>query len=148
MADSKESDALLDVLHKYSEELLDSDVDQKTNDSDVQTIDAMECQQLSPEEQRTHLGSIKDLMAFEDHLYYKSTTQLTADSFAFIDTTNNINNDINYISKPLLSPLSCDSDSGYESVLSPTFSMDDQLSNDSTNVCLDETFTELFPDLV
>jgi len=143
LADHKESDALLDVLHKYSEELLDSEDDQQSNCSELQTIDGIECQQMSHSEETSHLGSIKDLMIFDDHLYHKSM-ELRNDSIAFPNTFNN-NINTNYILKPL-SPLSCDSDSGYESVSSPTLSFEEQMID--SNDCLDQTFTELFPDLV
>jgi len=83
-------------------------------------------------------------MAVEDHLYHKST-QLTTHSIDIIEEIDN-NFNINYISKPL-SPESYQSDSGYESVPSPTLSLDDQMI-DSSDVCYDQTFTDLFPDLV
>jgi len=145
LAHHKESDALLDVLHLYSEELFDSDVEQQP--IGLQTIDSMDCQSLDDDEsQSSPLGSIKDLMAFDDHLYYKSS-QLTTDSIDFNDS----NFDNNCIPMPL-SPLSCDSDSGYESLPSPIDSLDlDHKmigSPDVTDVSLDHTFTQLFPDLI
>ena len=138
MAD-KESDALLDVLHIYSEELLDSEEDQN-NGSELPPFDAIECQRISFPEQTSHLGSIKDLITFGQNSFLEST-QLTNDSIDLMDT--NINN---YNNSPL-SPLSCNSDSGYESVSSPSLSLSDPLI-ESSNICLEESFTELFPDLV
>jgi len=143
LADHKESDALLDVLRIYSEELLDSDSDPE--DSELQTIDQLD----DPLEAHTpYVGSVKDLMTIDDHLYYKSqlstdSMDTTSDSIDMIDT-NYGNND--YIPKPM-SPLSCGSDSGYESLPSPPFKLDHKMvvtSDDS----LDHTFTELFPDLI
>jgi len=143
LADHKESDALLDVLRIYSEELLDSDEDPE--DGELQTIDHLD----DPLEGHTsYVGSVKDLITIDDHLYYKSqlstdSMDTTCDSIDMIDT-NYGNND--YIPNPI-SPLSCGSDSGYESLPSPPFKLDHKMvvtSDDS----LDHTFIELFPDLI
>jgi hypothetical protein len=145
LADNKESDALLDVLHIYSEELLESEDSNQNIGTKLQTIDDIECQQISLHDQTSHLGSIKDLITLSDHLYLK-TTELTTDSIIF-DNNNDDFNINNYIKNNCpLSPVSCNSDSGYESVASPSLSLSDQII-DTSDVCL-ESFTELFPDLV
>jgi len=135
----KESDDLLDVLNIYSEELLESEDD--SNGSQLEpTIDSIECQQISFTGQTSLLGSIKDLISLDDS--YLKPTEMATNLIGFVGNNNNNNNN-NYP----LSPLSCNSDSGYESVSSPSLSLSDPLI-DSSNVCLEETFTELFPDLV
>jgi len=139
LADNQESDALLDVLHIYSEELLDS-VEDHNNGSQLSPIDDIECQKIGFNEQTSHLGSIEDLMSIDDRLYLKPTELIT--DLIGLDTNKSINNN-----NCPLSPISCNSESGYESVSSPSLSLTEQMI-DSTDVCLDESFTELFPDLV
>ncbi len=62
------------------------------------------------------------------------------------NNNNNNNNIFRHISNPL-SPFSSNSDSGYESVPSPTLSFDEEII-ESSNINLDDSITELFPDLV
>jgi len=128
----------------YSEELLDGDIDHK--DSQVETINGIQCEQMSILDKKSSpLESIKDLMCTEDHVYHKLRS--TDSPFnCSINSITNIDNNNNYISTPL-SPLSCNSDSGYESVSSPTLSFDEEMI-ESSNVSLDDSITELFPDLV
>jgi len=133
--DPSKSCDLLDVLNLYSEELLDSTHDY--NDSlQLPNVDHIEGKQIfGATEQASHLGPIEDLIADENCLILKTRPQIQ-----FIDT--NTNNNYNYNNCDPLSPISCDSDSGYESIPSPTLS-----AIGSSNVCLEESFTELFPDL-
>jgi len=157
----------------YSEELLDVQrgdseveiIDDK--ESEVETIDdngsENECQMesIDDHEMSSQLESIKDLISIEDHLYHKlrsndSPFNLNINSITAIDNNNNnkyilspistIDDNSKHILSPL-SPLSCNSDSGYESVPSPTLCLGDQLI-DSSDVNLDDSISELFPDLV
>ncbi len=156
LVSNKDSDALLDVLHMYSEELLDSaNIDIKESEIDVNNNindinDVNEFQQMSISDKTSQLESIKDLICINDHIYHKfesscnSPFNLNTNSIISID--NNNNNKYRHISNPL-SPFSCNSDSGYESVPSPTLSFDEEII-ESSNVNLDDSITELFPDLV
>lgn len=136
LADNKESDVLLDVLNIYSEELLESD-EENTNGAQLSPINSIG-NQIAFHEQTSLLGSIKDLITIDERSHLKPT-QLSSNLIGFVDNNNNNNYP--------LSPLSCNSDSGYESVCSPSLSLSDPLM-DSPNVCLEQSFTELFPDLV
>lgn len=80
------------------------------------------------------LESIKDLIHF-DHVYHKS--QNLGIPFQHM-----------IVSQPL-SPLSCQSDSGYESSPSPSSSLDDihSSSNIESEIEWEPSFNELFPNL-
>jgi len=83
-------------------------------------------------------------MCIEDHVYHKSRSTDSPFNYNINSITSIDNNNNKYISTPL-SPLSCNSDSGYESVPSPTLSFDEEMIESS--VSLDDSITELFPDL-
>jgi len=84
----------------------------------------------------------------DDHVYHKlSSTNSPLNCFN-IDSLSRINNEI-FVK--VLSPMSSCNDSGYESAPSPTLSFDneDSLSfDDDIKFNIDQSFTELFPDLV
>jgi hypothetical protein len=141
----------------YSEELLDSaDIGIKESEIDVNNDtndDINEFQEMSIADKTSQLESIKDLICIDDHIYHKfesssnSPFNLNVNSIISIDNNNNNNNNIfKHISNPL-SPFSSNSDSGYESVPSPTLSFDEEII-ESSNINLDDSITELFPDLV
>ncbi len=143
LVSDKDSDALLDVLHMYSEELLDStNIDLKESEIDV----INDINEMSIDDKTSQLESIKDLICIDDHMYHKFES--SSDSPLYLNSIISIDNNNKYkhISNPL-SPFSCNSDSGYESVPSPTLSFDEEII-ESSNVNLDDSITELFPDLV
>lgn len=140
LGSDKESDALLDVLHMYSEELLDSE---SIESKDSEECDGDECEHMSIADNTSQLESIENLMINDDHVYHK----LRSTNSPFNYNVNSITNIDNKYQLNPLSPFSCNSDSGYESVPSPTLSLEEEII-ESSNVCLDHSFTELFPDLV
>jgi len=157
LVDDNESEEVLDILQKCSQQLLES--------SDNESKETMFCEELTQNQlvgnSSEELESIEDLTLIDDHMYHKSislNSQMYDDFFAESDHNmdDNMNdykqtlniNDIKSTQLPLSPLSSCHSDSGYESVASPALSLDETLSESN---CIDlniDSFTELFPDLV
>jgi len=162
------------MLSKCSQELLDANIGEEedtpdetritpTKDDDVSSIR----HSLQDEDDASHqLESINDLMTF-DHLYHKNEivsdkTEQTDNRQHYLNVLQTENTLLVSIPSPL-SPLSCHSDSGYESSASPIspISLHDEVcaslmeveptfqpDNDTTNPNWQESFSDLFPDLV
>ncbi len=128
LVNDHESDAVLEFLHKCSQELLESNITE-INPTPEQTDTKSE-----------QLESIKDLMKF-DHLYHKQSS-----------IHNNIEPiiDITEESMKPLSPISCESDCGYESAHSPSFTFDENIASNHEidDMEWQNTLSELFPDLI
>ena len=133
MVGDHESDEVLEFLHNCSQQLLEANID-STEESNAITIDSRD-----QSSELSQLESIQDLIQFR-HL---------------IDTTNELKseeNTDNQLEWKALSPISCDSDSGYESANSPqnTFHnpFGDPIDDPINDIHWKQTLSELFADLI
>jgi hypothetical protein len=144
LVNDHESDAVLEFLHKCSQELLESNI---TEISPTAEQSDPKPTNKSIDNKSEQLESIKDLMRF-DHLYHKQNSpQISQNSIH-----NNIEpmSDIIEESMKPLSPISCQSDCGYESAHSPSFTFDENIASNHEidDMEWQKTLSELFPDLV
>ena len=122
-----ESDAILDFLHNCSQQLLDANIE-STEESNPTTDDSRESST-----QFSQLESIQDLIQFPEIM----DTGIGRQSHKF---------DENQFKA--LSPISCDSDSGYDSTNSPQIASHNQMDEQMDDIHWKQTLSELFPDLI
>lgn len=174
LVDDNESDEVLELLQKCSEELLDETINCATdggegsannNGNKPQSVVGTSSQELEP---------VKNLMRF-DHIYHKQDC-VDSPLKEIVDNNNNnnttitektvynINGNVNDVTatahsvlafasipKPLSPLSSCHSDCGYESASSPLSSLGENCDDGNCNdgkMEWEQSITELFPDLV
>ena len=131
MVGDNESDAVLEFLHTCSQQLLDANVDNSSTDESNATID--EC--FDETNHISQLESIQDLIQFP--LNIESRAALPSQELSE-----------NRFDCKALSPLSCQSDSGYESANSPQIAYNNGIDDQNEDILWKQTLSELFPDLI
>jgi len=177
LVNDNECDEVIEMLQKCSQDLLECDDEsiggddngqtnssqndrrEENDENDVEIDDDIITTLQDENDAQQQLEAIKDLMTF-DHLYHKHSDEITHDSGSLGVKRLSVGNSLSPIPSPRAhSPLSCLSDSGYESSHSPipAFNHDlssievtsfDQMHHDiDTDTHWEQSFCELFPDL-